>query len=146
MIEIQSIEDSSYEDVLNIVLGEKEQPIELYLPKQTVLFSSSDENIAEDYLRISYFGQLLSEVAENLTFEVVSPSEHTSIKFVIHAKNFAKLAQVIYAISHSFNNYFEEDIYCDISEELLSFEDEVLTGKLTPFCEYFFDTYKEFRE
>jgi hypothetical protein len=72
MIEIQEIKNVTTEDIINLLLDEKKQPFEIYVPKSTQLGFSSNENITDDYAMLAFAGQKLSEAANDFSYNYVS--------------------------------------------------------------------------
>ncbi len=143
MIEIQDIENSSKEDIINLLLDEKFQPFEIYVPKETVLFSSSDEDIAHDYAVLAYAGQKLKEASDSFEYGYISPSEHSSVCFRILAKNIERLASEIFDISlWYFNDFLEDDFYLD---EVYQFIEDVGNSKIKPACPDFIEDHVAYK-
>lgn len=144
MIEIQDIKNHSVEDIIDLLLDEKVQPFKIYVPKSTVLFSSTNEDIANDYAMLAYAGQKLSDSSDNLDYEYISPNIHSSVCFTISTKNIEKLATAIYEVSLGYNNEAEEEvIYLD---EAYQFIDDVENLKVVPACKEFIEDYNMYNE
>jgi len=104
MIEIQKISNATIEDLLNLLFAEKEQPFEIYVPKSTQLFASTNEDIATDYAMLAFAGQKLSEIADEFSYNYVSPTNHDSVLFEIKTDDIKQLAETILFISYGYNN------------------------------------------
>jgi hypothetical protein len=145
MIEIQEIKNVITEDIINLLLDEKEQPFEIYVPKSTQQSFSSYENIADDYAMLAFAGQKLSEVANDFSYNYVSPVNHESILFEIKTNDIKQLAEVILFISYGYSNESEdEDIY--YLDEVYDFIEKVNTGEIIPSCPDFIEDYQEYSE
>jgi hypothetical protein len=145
MIEIQEIKNVTTEDIVNLLLGEKEQPFEVYVPKSTQLCFSSNEDIANDYAMLAFAGQKLSEVADEFSYDYVSPTNHDSVLFEIKTDDIKQLAETILFISYGYNNDPEdEEIY--YLDEVYDFIDKVKTGDTIPVCPDFLNDYHEYYE
>lgn len=143
MIEIQNISNATIDDLVNLLLDEKTQPFEIYVPKSTQLFASSNENIANDYAMLAFAGQKLNEVADEFSYDYVSPSDHDSVLFEIKAKDIKALAEVILFISYGYNNESEgEEVY--YSDEVYDFIEKVEGGKVVPVCPDFIEDYQKY--
>ena len=83
MIEIQQLEGLDLEQTLNLLLEEKSQPFEIYIPKNTQQYFSENDSISVDYANLAYSGQLLFEVSDSFEYERVSSDKHESVLFKI---------------------------------------------------------------
>lgn len=145
MIEIQNISNTTIDDLVNLLLDEKTQPFEIYVPKSTQLFASSNEDIANDYAMLAFAGQKLSEVADEFSYYYVSPSDHDSILFEIKAKDLKPLAETILFISYGYNNEPEgEEIY--YLDEVYDFIEQVEEDKSSAVCPDFIEGYREYSQ
>lgn len=145
MIEIQNINSTTIDDLLNLLLDEKTQPFEIYVPKSTQLFASSNKDIANDYAMLAFAGQKLSEVADDFSYYYVSPSDHDSVLFEIKAKDIKRLAETILFISYGYNNEPEdEEIY--YSDEVYDFIEKVEEGNTLPICPDFIEDYRVYSQ
>ncbi len=144
MIEIQEIKNTSKEDIIDLLLDEKNQPFKVFIPKETMLYHSTNQDIANDYAVLAFSGQKLSDASDSFEYSYVSPSEHESVCFKCKAKDFVKLAGAIYEISLWFCNDFEEDeFYLDY---VYDFIDNVRESKIKAICDNFVEdclTYSE---
>lgn len=144
MIEIQNIINLKETDIIDLLLDEKEQPFEIYVPKSTKLFFSESSEIANDYAMLAFAGQKLNEVSEEFNYWYVSPANHDSVLFEIKTKNIESLAKNILNISYGYNNQSEEDsIYLD---EVYDFIEKVKLKEITPVCSDFIEDYEEYNE
>ncbi|WP_299122327.1 hypothetical protein [uncultured Tenacibaculum sp.] len=135
MIQIQEIKNASKEDVINLLLEEKNQPFEIFVPKETMLYHSTNQDIANDYAVLAFSGQMLKNASDSFEYDYVSPSEHLSVCFTCVAKDFEELASAIFEISlWFFNDFEEEEFYLD---EAYQFIDDVKKSKLEPACNDF---------
>jgi hypothetical protein len=143
MIEIQEIKNAVAEDIINLLLAENEQPFEIYVPKSTQLFFSSNENIADDYAMLAFAGQKLSEIADEFSYNYISPANHNSVLFEIKTSDIKQLSEIILFISFGYNNEPEdEEIY--YLDEVYDFIDKVNAGEITPVCPDFIEDYQEY--
>ncbi|NDV80137.1 MULTISPECIES: hypothetical protein [unclassified Dysgonomonas] len=145
MIEIQDIQTNNIDDIINRLLDEKEQPFEIYVPKSTQTFSSSNRDIANDYAMLAFVGQKLDEVADDFTYYYVSPSAHDSVLFEVKTNNIKQLAETILNISYGYGNDSEEDeIY--FLDDVYDFIEKVITGEVVSVCPDFIEDYQEYNE
>jgi hypothetical protein len=144
MIEIQKIENVTTEDITNLLLNEKEQPFEIYVPKSTLLFSSSSEEIAIDYAMLAFAGQKLSEVADKFSYNYVPPAYHDSVLFKVETNKIKQLSEIILFISYGYNNDAPEDEEMDYPTEVDDFIDQVNAGKIFPACPDFIKDSQEY--
>jgi hypothetical protein len=143
MIEIQKIKNLTTEDIINLLSDEKMQPFELYVPKSTQLFFSSNENIADDYAMLAFAGQKLSEIADEFSYSYISPANHDSVLFKIKTSDIKQLSEVILFISFGYNNEPEnEEIY--YLDNVYDFIDKVNAGEIIPVCPDFVKNYREY--
>lgn len=145
MIEIQNIEKATFDNIVNLLLDEKQQPFNIYIPKSTVLYRSTSENIANDYATLAYIGQKLSQASENFNYEYVSPHEHKSALFQVRTANFTELAEIILELSFEFNNESEDIEESYFLDDVYQFIDDVENKQVIPACQDFLDTYYEFK-
>lgn len=142
MIEIQNIIDKDEKEIINLLLNEKEQPFEIYIPKSTKLYFSESSEIANDYAMLAYAGQRLSEVAQEFDYWYVSPVDHKSVLFEITAKDIELLANTILYLSDGYNNPSEDGFsYID---EVYSFIEKVKSKEIIPICPDFIEDYEEY--
>jgi hypothetical protein len=145
MIEVQNIRNVDANDIVNLLLDEKQQPFQIYFFKETVLFSSSSEAIADDYARLSYTGYRLNQVANKIDYDVVLPQDHESILFEVDSKNIELLAEVLLELSYLYGNEPDniEEEY-DFWGDVYQYLDNLESGKETPICPEFFEIYQEY--
>lgn len=142
MIEIQNLQGLSEEQIVDLLLEQKSQPFEIYIPKETQRFSSDNESIADDYLNAAYAGQMLSDVAEKFDYEFVSPDKHESILFTVKCADIEALAEALLEISYLYVNDHPDPI--ELWDGRLNFIDEVEKKKIVPACQDFIEVYNEF--
>ena len=146
MIEIQSLKDLTFEQVVDLLLDQKIQPFEIFVPKETQLFNSDRGAIALDYANLAYSGQLLFDIADEFQYEQISPDNHTSVLFTIKTRDIEKLASVLLHISYGYINDHPEDDEFNYSEESSYYFDEIKSGKVSKIaCPYFIDISKEYK-
>jgi len=145
MIEIQNIRTNSIDDIVDRLLDEKTQPFEIYVPKSTQTFASSNRDIANDYAMLAYAGQKLNDVADDFTYYYVSPSAHESVLFEIKTSNIKQLAETILHISYGYGNDPDGD-EIDYLDDIYDFIEKAVTGKVAPICPDFVDDYQEYNE
>jgi hypothetical protein len=145
MIEVQEIKNLTTEDIVTLLLNEKEQPFEIYVPKSTQLFASTNEDIATDYAMLAFAGQKLDEVADEFSYDYVSPINHDSVLFEIKTNDIKQLSEIILFISNGYNNDPEgEEIY--YLDEVYDYLEKIKTGDTIPVCLDFIDDYQEYYE
>lgn len=145
MIEIQQLRELDLEQVINLLLEEKSQPYNIYIPKETQEFFSDREAISSDYANLAYSGQLLFNISEKFEYEEVSPTMHESVLFTIEAKNIESLASVLLHISYGYGNDHPEDDEFSYIEESLNYLGEIEHRDIKKIaCPYFVDISKEF--
>lgn len=143
MIEIQNIQNARAEDILNLLLAEKGQPFEIYVPKSTQLCFRPMKSIADDYAMLAFAGQKLSEAADEFSYSYISPVEHESILFEIKTNDIKQLAEAILLITYGYNNAPEdEEIY--YLDEVYDFIDGVNKGEIIPVCPDFVNDHREY--
>jgi hypothetical protein len=145
MIELQQLLNLNLEQVVNLLLEQKTQPFEIYIPKETQLFNSDREAISIDYCNLAYAGQLLFDASDEFKYEEVSPDLHESVCFTISAKDFEKLAVALLEISYGYVNDHPEDEEYSFDMEVAEYMYEVKQGKIKKIaCPYFVEISKEF--
>lgn len=146
MIEIQNIVEMTEEDILNLLLAEKEQPFEIYVPKSTQLYSSTNRDIAIDYAMLAYSGQLLKDASNKFEYDSVSVENHGSVLFEVWAEDIPKLSEAILEISIGYNNEHEDydDFY--FHENVEQFLDDSNNNQIIPACPDFVEIYNEYIE
>src|ERR1700722_16498215 len=109
MIEMQALAGLDREGIVNLLLEQKEQPFEIYVPKETQRFFSERSAIASDYANLAYAGQRLFEVAKSFTYEKVPPDLHESVLFEVATENITGLAQALLDVSYGYVNDHEDE-------------------------------------
>jgi hypothetical protein len=143
MIEIQEIRTSNIHEIVDMLLEQKFQPFEIYVPKSTQLAFSEQSTIADDYALLAYVGQQLKDISDEFSYEYVSPDEHESVLFEVKTNNIEKLAETLLELSYNFNNDPDSDEYIPF-EDVNDFIDKVQTLKITPACPDFIEVFREF--
>jgi hypothetical protein len=146
MIEIQNIADMKEEDIVNLLLEQKKQPFEIYIPKSTQLYSSTNRDIAIDYAMIAYGGQLLKNASDKFEYDSVSVIEHKSILFEISTDDIPKLAKAIFEISLGYDNEHEDYDEIYYHENVEQFLDDSNNNQIIPACPDFVEIYNEYIE
>lgn len=144
MIEIQNINTNDSNDIFNLLSKEKKQPFHIYFSKETVLFSSSNDDIADDYARLAYVGHKLNQVSDNLYYEHVQPHEYESILFKVETTNLKSLSEILLELSYLFNNDTDDDEEMFALDNVYQYIDDVEQGKITPVCTEFYEDYREY--
>ncbi|MDT0650584.1 hypothetical protein [Autumnicola edwardsiae] len=142
MIEIQNVKTKTSVDILTLLLKEKKSEISIYFPKYTVLFSSANENIADDYARLIYVGYKLQECSKKVEYEVIEPHQHESVLFTIVPKDLQMLSETLLELSYLYENEPEEDNF--YFEDVYQYLSDVDEGKAKVVCEEYLNMYKEF--
>lgn len=143
MIELQNIRTNNIDNIINLLLDEKKQPFEIYVPKSTQLNFSISEDIANEYAMLAYAGQKLSEGMDEFSYDYVSPSDHKSVLFEIKTNNIEQLAETIFNLSYGYNNEPEgEEIY--YFDDVYDFIEKVLKKEIIPVCSDFMEDYQEY--
>ncbi|KYH05860.1 hypothetical protein A1704_12260 [Chryseobacterium cucumeris] len=143
MIEIQDIKTNNNNDIVNLLLDE-EQPFDIYFPKYTILFSSTNEDIAYDYARLAYVGYKLNLLSDNINYDVVHPHDHSSISFEITTKNIDSLASLLLELSYLYENDDESDLEYNFWDDVFQYIYEVENNISPPTCPEFIEIYHEF--
>lgn len=143
MIEIQDIKTDNINDIINSLLNKDTGLYEIFIPKLTQVFSSSNEDIANDYAMLAYAGQKLNEIAEDFRYYYVSPCDHKSVLFVIKASNIKQLAEIILHISYGYGNDSTKD-ETDYLDDVYDFIEKVQVGKVIPICSDFIEEYQKY--
>lgn len=145
MIELQNIQRLNKEDIIDLLLDEQKMPFDIYIPKTTVQFSSSNEDISLDYAGLSYCGHLLNMASDSFEYTFVPPTQHTSILFKVSAKEFTKLADAIFEISKGFSNVQNEEDEFDFREGMSQYIYDIESGKTSVVCNELHKVYKTFK-
>ena len=107
------------------------------------MYSSTSSDIADDYAMLAYAGQKLSEVADEFSYDYVSPSNHESVLFEIKTNNVKQLAETILNLSYGYNNEPEgEEMY--YLDDVHDFIENVMAKKISPVCPDFIEDYREY--
>ena len=146
MIEIQNIIEMTEEDIFNLLLNEKKQSFEIYVPKSTQLYSSTNQDIAIDYAMLAYSGQLLKDASNEFDYDSVSVANNASVLFEVSAADIPKLLKAILEISIGYNNEHEDydDFY--FHENVEQFLDDSNNNQIIPACPDFVEIYNEYIE
>jgi len=144
MIEIQNIKEMTEEDITNLILEQKKQSFEIYVPKSTQLYSSTNQDIAIDYAMLAYSGQLLKNVSNEFEYDSVSVSNNTSVLFEVSVDDITKLSKAILEISIGYNNEHKDydDFY--FHENVEQFLDDANNNQIIPACPDFIKIYNEY--
>lgn len=144
MIEIQDIVNDKIEDIIDLLLNEKEQPFKVYIPKSTRLFFNESSEIANDYAVLAYAGQRLSEAAEEFNYWYISPVDHKSVLFEIKTNDIELLANTILYLSYGYNN--QQEIGFSYLDEVYCFIEKVKSKEIIPVCPDFIEDYEEYNK
>lgn len=146
MIEIQNINSNKLEDIINLLLDKQEQPFEIYFPKYTLLYSSTNEDIADDYARLAYVGHRLNQSSDHINYEVVYPHDHDSVLFEVTTKSLNQLAELLLELSYLYENSDEEtNEEYNYWDDVYQYIDDVECKKHIPYCSEFIEIYIEFK-
>ncbi len=144
MIDLQYLEGVNKEEVIALLKKEGTVNFEIFIPKYSVQFFSTSENIAIDYLKWAYAGQLLHDISEKFSYEEISPDKHESALFELETTNIDELAETLLEISSGYENDLEDDDY-SFEEGASNYIDEVNEKIITDIaCPYFIEVYNEF--
>lgn len=146
MIEIQDLKELNKQEILDLLLDEKSNGFDIYIPKETQEFFSDREEISMDYAQLAYSGQLLFNNAKEFSYVHVPPALHESVLFKVTYDDLNKLAEILLQIS---NGYFndEEDEENNYTVMTWDYLDDVDEGKIKNVaCPYFIEISKEFDE
>lgn len=146
MIELQNIQNKNREEVIDLLLDEKKMPFEVFIPKTTVQFSSSNQDIARDYGALCYCGHLLNEASDSFEYDFVQPNNFSSVLFTVSAKEFTNLADAILEISKGFANIEDEEEEIEFMENMSQYLSDIETGTRQVACAEFYEVFKEFQE
>lgn len=142
MIEIQLLEGLDKDDIYDLLLSEG-KPFHIFVPKETQLFYSSNNDIASDYAYLAYAGQRLAEISNSFNYEQIPPSAHESVEFILNVDNMDQLAEVLLEISYGYGNDPEKEDF-SYFEIVAEFMDKVDDAEITPACPYFVKIHKEY--
>lgn len=144
MIELQNITEMTEEDILNLLLNEKKQSFEIYVPKSTQLYSSTNQDIAIDYAMLAYSGQLLKNASNEFEYDSVGVENHTNVLFEVSVDDIPKLSKAILEISIGYNNEHEDydDFY--YHENVEQFLDDSNNNQIITACPDFVEIYNEY--
>lgn len=143
MVDLANIKNANKEDIVSLLVLEQTNEFEIYVPKYTQQFFSEREEIAYDYLRLAFAGQLLNSIEGNIEYEDVSPTEHESIGFTLNTSKIDELAEVLLLLSYGYENGDEEESEI-FSDSLYEFLDETPEEQII--CSEFIDYFKEFSQ
>ena len=132
------------EDVINLLLDQKEQPFNIYVTKSTLLYHSTYEDIANDYAMLAYAGQILNDASDNFEYNYVSVAEHSSVLFEVTAKDLEKLASVILELSYGYNNEPQDGEEIFYLDDVYQFIDDVKEGKIDAVCIDFIEDHEQY--
>ena len=117
MIEIQDLQGKTKSEIINLILDQESNSFEIYIPKSTMLYSSSKEDIAIDYNKLAFAGHIIKNVSIKFQYEEVPPEEHESVEFKIETSNIEALSSALLEISFGYVNDEEEEVYENIEED-----------------------------
>lgn len=132
------------EDIVDLLLDQKKQPFEIYIPKTTQLYSSTNRDIAIDYAMIAYGGQLLKDASDNFEYDSVNIAENKNILFEISTDDIPKLANAILEISIGYNNEHKDYDEIYYHESVQQFLDDSNNNQIVPACPDFVEIYNEY--
>jgi hypothetical protein len=144
MIDIQEIKTENVQEIINMLL-EKEQIVEISVPKSTLLYFSEQSAIAHDYALLAYVGQRLKDLSDTFSYNYVSPDKHESVFFRITANNVEELAATLMELSYNFNNENYPDEYIPF-EDMYDYINKVHSLNITPACVDFIDVFNKFAD
>jgi len=142
MIQLQDLKGLSKEEIVDLILDQKQQPFEIYIFKSTKKHFSDPRAIWLDYLYLSYTGQMLYNIANEFSYKEVPPEDHESVLFLIRVNDINELAETLLDICCGYENNPEngEFDYVVSAGEYLA---EVESGEIKPACPYFIKVIKE---
>lgn len=146
MIEIQELQYKSEEQINDLLLKENTSTFSIYIPKSTLLFHSTNMDIAMDYAGLAYCGHLLNEVSDTFEYNYVNTNKHESILFIVGALDIKKLSNTIFEISRGYINVEDLEDEFEFHEGMSQYISDIEEGKLIPVCQDFFEVYLEMKE
>jgi hypothetical protein len=117
MIEIQDIQGKTKSEIIDLIKEQNSTSFEIYIPKSTILFSSSNEDIAIEYNKLAFAGHLLKNITTYFQYEEVAPDAKESVKFIIENQDIEILASTLLEISFGYVNDEAEEKYKEIEED-----------------------------
>jgi hypothetical protein len=142
MIEIEQLRGLEVERVIDLLLEQKIQPFEIYIPKETSLYNNERTDISVDYLHLAFAGQRLSEASQEFKYHIVYPQDHESVLFEIKTNNLEGLSEALLDISFGYVNDHEDDSY--FPEMVSGFEGDIEQKDYKIACPEFIEIYREF--
>ena len=142
MIQIQDLRGLSKDEIVDLILDQKQQPFEIYIFKTTKKYSSDPRAIWLEYLYLAYTGQVLYDIANEFSYKEVPPEDFESVLFSITVNDINKLAEALLHISCGYVNqqHDNEFVYVEFAGEFIA---QVECGNIKPACPYFIKVLKE---
>lgn len=142
MIAVNKMSGYGLDEIKTLIEIEDSESLEIYVPKSTVLYKSTSDDIADDYLLLAYAGQQLHDAAETFDYEEVPPHEHASVLFTVKPNDINLLAEALLNISYCFGNDPDEEFI--EPEEIEGFLYLIEKNELKTACPYFMEVYYEY--
>lgn len=136
MIEINEIVGFSIKEIVDLLRTE-EHSIEIYFPKHTKQFFSTNLDIADEYLTLAYVGQKIRSKYQSFNYDIVPPNVQASVLFEIETEDLNDITDLLFYLA---NTVFVGDD----SEGISQFLDDIENGRVEPACPEFIDYYLEF--
>lgn len=144
MIEIQDIKANRKEEVIDLLRKENSNSYEFHVTKSTLLYSSTNLEIAIEYANLAFVGEQLAQVSDEFSYRYVSASEGEKVLYKITTSETDKLAEVLLLVSLGYTNPNGDVI--DFLEKVEDFIDKVRKGVITPVCPDFMEEYENYLE
>ncbi len=144
MIRLEQLKGMDEEDVVNLLLEQKQQPFEIHIPKLTDNEPDPLREIADDYAFYAYAGYLLERISNFFEYTFVTPSKRDYVRFVVGCNDLVELAQNLLDISTGdINEPPGRNPYAffDATQRYLT---GARSGKLKATCPDFIETYIKF--
>ena len=153
MIEIQDLKGKNQLEIIDLIIEQKSELIEIYVPKSTALFFSERAAVAKDYVSLAYAGHLLNKACKSLSYNKVGPELHQSVLFSVEINDdIESFAKALFEISFGYVNsnedakYRFDDVKDDEDFDILAdqYIADVQAGIIQPVCKYFCEVAIEF--
>jgi hypothetical protein len=143
-IEVKSFVGYKAEDFEEFLKAQETNTFVISFPRDSELFRSSNNDIADDYLVATYIGQELSKLATQFDYDYLSPAESGSFVFYVTALRLEDLSEILYQASILVNGPDEDEgmISLDCWSHVHDLADKL--GSTTIACPEFADDFIEY--